>query len=112
MSVADELSSARQTVPDDVDSDDSASGIGLFIQRRPRSAGADVRSEEPVSPTSWRTGSGSSRHRSSHSIEDSASRVQIATARPFRIHTAKARSHSITAIKGLQLLSPESPPHP
>ncbi|KAG8735023.1 hypothetical protein FRC10_011079, partial [Ceratobasidium sp. 414] len=95
-----------QVLPDDVDSDDSANGVGVFGFRavprdEPASApGRIADSALPSLPTSSR-----------HTVSTGESGVQIVTARPFRIHTARARSHSIEAIKGLQLLSPESPSH-
>jgi hypothetical protein len=97
-----------QTLPADVDGDSDGDnsdgdGVGVFGFRAvPLGGPRPTADTEPplASPTSSR-----------HTAGTDESHVQIATARPFRIHTAKARSHSIDQIKGLQLLSPESPSH-
>ncbi|KAF8604078.1 hypothetical protein BDV93DRAFT_120160 [Ceratobasidium sp. AG-I] len=102
-----------QTLPDDVDdeseSDDEArDSTGAFgfraapLYESELSPRLGANTELPSSPTSSRRTTGTDE-----------SHVQIVTARPFRVHTAKARSHSIEQIRGLQLLSPppESPSH-
>ncbi|KAG9096877.1 hypothetical protein FS749_007533 [Ceratobasidium sp. UAMH 11750] len=94
-----------QVLPDDVDSEDN-DDVGVFGFRA-------VPRDEPVSaPGRIADGARPSSPPSSRHTPADDSQAQIVTARPFRIHTARARSHSIEVIRGMQLLSPESPSHP